>query len=959
MVYCEVCVALLPLSIILQGRNNDMEEVQAEEMRGIGYLFTLKKHMQYKNTEENVKDSFITFGYYNDLNITKVNQWYQLRPRGMEELGVINSLEALYFDQYTIKTLIPQNKGSLEKKGFDYETWNNLAEYSKKYPYVSMVTIHLSQMFIAKEKNVKYMTSLLAEEIRKTAKKKGIVEFSELHCAIFPSIGYLDFVVVFLTNQFSPIGKIINGLRIWKYKGTPALSSCYTVCGMARNYGGRVDDEGDKDFTLSIKVSLKEGISAQEFYSELIKELSKRLKMESEQIEEVKEKLREDIITSVTFGNSDCLLSPKFRLYGYLKQYLKDGIFNINSDFYKTYIEDIRSTIGIREINGNDEEKNEKKLRNNENKLEQAYENKKFKYDDFIQKLEHFFDEKHMSIRPAKAIQKTITNYLNLAYSSHGFDVRGIFEPFIDAVINNVIQIIDLKSEDITEDDRDMLYQEMLVALRFFRSIVGDYLLDLIRSDKPFIEGNILVHTSIGAATKLLFSYNILLRELAKKIQWDGAKDEIEFIVTSGGTDTIVSRDLFDFYTETSIKPIIIVMPEMSLYDFKGTLFRLFHECMHFCGNRKRPERFKLFVQHIANFISDDFANLLYLHKDRAKNLCEHLDKYCRESVYGRIIDEIQVILNHEAQVVKTKIYKYIMGMDLFRLERFEGKEGDREFYIRELFGEEGRLNPQSLLNKIVLDKKFKEFLYNLLFEKELLLAEKVLDVVSEKSDLHFRSYLNRERILAWRDKCDKYLPLEGTIDLYWQCFLDDTNLTTKLDVNVIPYVERIEDLISICQECYSDVRAARVLGMKAEDFLLAFIYDKKELNQAMPDTVLNALRMRVDLKVLYNITEELDDGLKDKLYEKIDHWKNRGFEYDQIDEYVTRINDLLKMDVHIKSRLMMEPVEQYLNKCCKGVGTFNIHEIFQKCDLDEFRDLYKVIEFLVGKWKGIAIDEK
>ena len=128
----------------------------------------------------------------------------------------------------------------------------------------------------------------------------------------------------------------------------------------------------------------------------------------------------------------------------------------------------------------------------------------------------------------------------------------------------------------------------MWSALGLFRKYVGDYLSDMRRSDRSLIEGHTLVHQSIGSSTKLLLFYNRFVSEVAEKLvesEEDSKEQKYVFLVTSGGSDVTAAHDLFshlDPTLEGKEDIIVLTIPEMSLYDIRGTMFRLLHECLHF-----------------------------------------------------------------------------------------------------------------------------------------------------------------------------------------------------------------------------------------------------------------------------------------------------------------------------------------------------------------------------------------
>lgn len=930
------------------------------DMNEIGYLFTLHKRIQQSQENDMDRYHFITFGYYDGLTIGKVPNWYQSTPLGMESLGVRNGVDDPFFDQYTIKTIIPKQAQELEERGFCFDAWKHIGEKEESCPFISIASIHLSENFVFWMDSMADMTNLIAEEVKQISADKGI-ELSNLNCGIFPSLGYSDFVVAFLTDRFDPVSKIISGLCSWSYKMKPVLSGCYTVCGISCKYNKNLMKGNCENLSLSIKIGLKEGVPAETFICDFERGIQKM-----PDVEEIDKRIKRDI----SFGYSDCVLVPENNPYIFLNQYLEGGMFNAGNDFYKKYISDIRSTLGIK-----CEDAEEKGYKEYGNELIRERNRKMKEYAGRMRDLENYIKRNKKSIRLHRALEKTIKYYLSIAYTSHGFDVKTVFEPFMEAFIDNLLCVF----EKGTGDDKE----EAMHAITIFRDRAGDYLLDLIRSDKHFIEGNTLVHPSIGAATKLLFAYNALLQELSRVFEKPSGTEKVDknvFLVTSGGIDSITSEDLFEFYVyENQVKPIVIVVPEVALYDIKGTLFRIFHEFMHLYGNRKREERYHLMVKSIGTIIAEDITNRVY-YEGKAEKMLENLSCYCKHDTYERLVNRVKGKIQELRARTEKVICDSFEELDCFA--SYEEKDDSRKFYMRNLIGDEvigqGILSYLSLRQEIV-DKKengFSTVIYNLLLQNEGELGEWIFEQLQkEKKRIpYFNPVMLIENLNICKGKYGKRYPyrfLQEILDNYWDEFFSEDSVSKENEPITIPCFERVETIIGILQECFSDVCAAKLLKMEIEDFLLAFIYGKPDLDTVMPDTVGNALRMRVDLKVLYEVDGCLDEKIVDKIKERIAFWKEKGYENYELmeDEYIGRLNEIFCEYVSVDMyRTVVGYVETYLQNCLKANGLVEsvsegtideIQKIYPKCNLETSEDFYETIEFLMGKWKGMAQGEK
>jgi len=64
----------------------------------------------------------MAFGYYDELTIHAVSEWYDFRPKGLQKRQLQVDLDTPFIDQYTIRAFVPLNSKELdEKEGFAYD----------------------------------------------------------------------------------------------------------------------------------------------------------------------------------------------------------------------------------------------------------------------------------------------------------------------------------------------------------------------------------------------------------------------------------------------------------------------------------------------------------------------------------------------------------------------------------------------------------------------------------------------------------------------------------------------------------------------------------------------------------------------------------------------------------------------------------------------------------------------
>lgn len=67
-----------------------------------GILFTLKKRKQYPYKSDKEFYDFTTFGYYDGLLVSYIDQWYQFRPARIASICGYVSQGAPFTDIYVI-----------------------------------------------------------------------------------------------------------------------------------------------------------------------------------------------------------------------------------------------------------------------------------------------------------------------------------------------------------------------------------------------------------------------------------------------------------------------------------------------------------------------------------------------------------------------------------------------------------------------------------------------------------------------------------------------------------------------------------------------------------------------------------------------------------------------------------------------------------------------------------------
>ena len=941
------------------------------EEKFTGMMITLKKRMVCTNHDDTAEFQYLMFGHYDGADIACTDQWYQLRPKGVADRGGNVDIGDSFWDKYTIKLYFPESQccQSLEKDGFAYNIWEKLGYYDEyqmecekvlnRYPFLSIAMINLSEKCVCSESD---LTLKMQKAVTNAAKQTG-VDLSQIHCAIMPSIGYADFVLLFLSDDLKKVISVLDNLKKASVndggKVYAMLSNSYAISGFAKAGLENLHNlKGLEDVRLSIRVNLRDGISASQFKSFFDQELKKVCGGSG------KEDKEEMFDLYQVFGNSDCLILSDMPFDFFIPLFYDKKLLNPAHELFCYYIQHTRSSVRVKiEL---EEERNQM-----ESEGKEKYIQYQGKFQRLIDKLKQYADEYDIPIRIVNGLQTVMKAYLSLIQFSHCFDIEKVMGAAFEAVEQNVSKTLEIIKFD--SDKRLWYSEQMLTSLALFREKIEDYLSDLRRSDRLFIEGQSLSHPSIGSATKLLFFYNCFINNIAEKLvqtEKYGKASHFTFLVTSGGCDVTTAYDLFSYMDPMVelVHPLIVVsIPEMSLYDFRGTMFRLLHECFHFCGERRRRERLDFFLKSLSENTAWVISNGLRKSFDcQLKNINHISEKFHlqgdREKIRIQGEQIVQKAMSDFAQKLKDELY--------WKLEKEFEKKSSSSYYGRKMYYEVMEELEKCIWDSNGIDSN--ELFFNYVYHKFLLcqnsIAERWKEELAKWSILFSDADLLRETSFQKQEmekegKFDR--EEEAIIREVFRNYVGGSTFEGKL-VNLnederITEEEIVSTLEELFKECYADCMAAEILKLPVEDFLLCFLYETWDYEKAFP----YEFRIAMDLKVLYCIDGKLDKGTRQKIKEKVLHWEKLGFQYqrhsdDYIESVCNWIDGLLKTYQGTKDSLYVgiKYVEEYLYQCraCYGENfSETIIEISNWSNMFSTRDIYKLLEKVGTTWRNIA----
>ena len=605
-------------------------------------------------------------------------------------------------------------------------------------------------------------------------------------------------------------------------------------------------------------------------------------------------------------------------------------------------------------------------------------------YETFTEKYSEFLENNNFPIRSAIGLKQIMKNFLNIASLSRSFDISVVLGDTFMALMNAVtyyiskpktlsmkIGQVEKKKEEYEAKIKNE-YRETVEAVKLYKESIGNFIADLMRSDCACIEGNTLSHPAIGSATKLLFSYTEILKSLTQKYN---EADRLQFIVISGGCDQTEAEDLFSFASpeenEKIKKLIIISIPEMSLYDVRGTLFRILHECMHFIGDRLRKERYRFIIEALSEYVAYDIAEMQFsedlLHryikcasvrcntelKQKIRlsyEECYRKNKKCAEREIATAIKNSKLYVSytdHREDVYyhKGEILKNVLNSDQFAKGLGNTTEEDLREPICKILCNRYEQILKSF-NDILCElyKTEKENVGNTAYR---------LHQSCQLFDLLLKQYQYKKSAKEYDKAAMDF------VDKYFETFLyyvEHQNL--KMDIH---YPELVDDIFSAMVESYSDCSAISLTKMRVEDFLLSFIYEVWDIDSAFPLVLRNYLRIGADLKVMYGIEGKLGDEIENRIKKKVENVAVHGYIYKNTDDMIKRIDYILEKYQEEQFRGICENLEKYIKKflSLKQDAMYpGLKEIYKHCafrDEGENDSVYKSINAMLNQWRKIG----
>ena len=513
---------------------------------------------------------YLVLGYYDYMELQEVGPWHQFRPQSL----VKNCMNE---EKYIMRLIREEQAAGGEQKAAEAKLICACCFICLKDSYLQT---------ICKDSQSRWDDYVdKCKKLVENALQKGVKDISELEYDLYFCLGYSDIAVLLRSNSLDCIGQ-----------GVLALRSDETGCA-----------DGCVSTTYTI-VALDTNVNAYK---------------NNEQVRFMIDYSLESVAAKKSFCEAN---APHNFLTGYFDWRAEANI-SIN-EFLIAEKEFLISWPGVRNVetkvmfNGGCDSSRRNKLADvSRKKVGSVNTDLKQAFGDFCAQYENAAKGPYYLHRRALgAVQEIVAMYNKISMTLHSFEVKQTVGPVLISFLTVMSTL--MKSQLTARGGRDKNFSDGKAfsdfiedSIKEFRCLVNPLLFDIWRSDHAFFEGQTVEHPSVGSTAKLLFAYNSAL------INWDATWQRIaqtakekeapipyKYLVSSGGRDTTINLDLFNGLIDGSdgeARPVFVLIPEASLYDVQGTLFRLLHEFFHKSGYHLREERAQSMYTGICRAFAD------------------------------------------------------------------------------------------------------------------------------------------------------------------------------------------------------------------------------------------------------------------------------------------------------------------------------------------------------------------
>ncbi len=898
-------------------------------------------------------------GYFDRVYIDPVKRWLDYSPRNSApqnslsgESGEVDcGKHSRSISAYPIKLLFPPTKSiqKLERGGLDYASWrvsgsgneNELSKLFEENPCITAILINLTDEFkgaLPRDicgKQLLCLAQVIKEAAQRERASYSQEDLTQAHCCILPSLGYSDYCILLAEKQWSVALALTAELRRALYdEKVPVLSTDYIMPIYHVKAGGdSFFSQGD--MRLSVRVNLWPGVS----------------------IEQLRSALGNNVDIYQTSGASDCLLVSEDpgRMTRLLCELVGEKAANsVLNMAVMTEGALCRKIETIEAIETSESARDHTGKRSSllDDVIKELY-NTLDKYGKLLQ-------DNHRHMRQFSAMHQRVTAIKNICGECHNASIQHIMldwlPAFTDCLERCTAQLqaqLEMCGDPSVREDLEIFWGSVEEALECFIDQVGSFMADLSRSDCFFFETEQCNHPSVSSATALLIAYNRWQNSFVRDVVEEdnkGASLSYPFLVRSGGCDSTHTTNLFYFLDHEVDKdgkcvreniPLISQMSEMSLFDCAGAVFRMTHECLHFCGRRYRRER----LDYIIEFVSCYYGRAL---SEAMLNKLAHCEKPVQDlarmgigdtDLYDAMERGWRKVCNSLQKEISARLAEMLEAE--YKKDRTQWQEPN---YMSFPLGQwlKGQLavlfSSYSYKAGVYSINPLVSFLYQAQQEAAIRLY-KSYDTAVRKANSNFAAFELEHQRIARAVKADQELVtasgktpsdpgLERTIIHILNQFLISADYAAgagdlAANAREIGLNNALAVIFECFSECFADLEACLRLKPDLDDYILSFVFENWSVDMALPLDMQTTFRVSAALRLCFTeaLTKDksaLNKDAKSALEAAIKGLKDGGLPEDRIapKALTQRIDQLLQE--YAKYPGEVAALEKYLDLCKK-----------------------------------------
>ncbi len=981
--------------------NTGIETVMRIDGEPCGLIIRLEKNILW--SEHRGVDPVL--GYFDHMEFQPIDNWLGFSPRTTAVELYEQSDEERDGEHplsiYPIKLLFPEQTvmETLNKEaGLNYNTWRgDFSNLLEQNPCITVLLVNLTDEFKGEiprdpcgEQLLRFARAIVQGEF--LLPENGTEELrlydrtwaQEANFCIMPSLGYSDYCILLAEQGWRFAPALIEFLHRVGYMGLdsedliPILSTDYVIPAYHAVKGTTESETWRCGTQLSMRIHLRPGVNMLTLKRTVGKEIGVyQLSGSSDCVLEAKrEEAFNKLLNAVTAdGSKDDGKVKEFRnLVVSTETALLRPVPDRELPSQGTMKKIVRSDLITGQI---------RELRT------------------VLRSYWKLLQDENLHMRQFNSMWARVTSVENICREPHNRSLQEIMGPWLAAFTNALRRCVEQATKDAEAEPRN---EETLrhwlkyidKALKAFISEAGSLLADLSRSDCFFMESERYNHASVSSATALLIAYNRWQNEFVKDVLKEDEDNRCQyaFLVRSGGVDTTTTNNIFNRLIPEVVtvpengrevleeaNPLITQMSEMSLFDCGGTVLRMTHECMHYCGERQRRKRIKYVIEFSARYFGEYLAHILFSEAGYPQRI---------------IMDLRERFFLNDTNVFESIRKVWVQGIENLRMQIAEWlKERLNSCYEADCkkWHEQNYLSDnlrQWMLEKLTLllypyDWKGRKQRYPYSDLVKFLRKEqrRTVQEFYSKCDAEIRRAKIKIACLALdRRQVEGYLDAEekaekrteeskgenwdevnsGSLMQVILCALNQllSHPAYGIEMPVPKEFFRGKDLFFALKtvvfdcfsECFADVEACRRLNANLEDYLIGFVFEDWKVPNAISLDAPYLFRIPAVLRVCFR--DELDENgaaltkrAENCLRDAVDSLVKNGMSEQRKNakELIARTNELLEQYQSLV--WMAKPLEDYMRECDRYYQT-HLHP-----DMSKYQMAFQHIRLLNNSGNG------